>query len=53
MKNFEFTSDGQAWAYRPAGVTAEEKADREERFDRLLAALENDMKKSGLLSQSA
>ena len=51
MNTFSFTEEGNAWAYRPTEMTAEEKAVREERFSRLFAALEQDMIKNGLLPQ--
>lgn len=51
MNTFAYTEEGNAWAYSPEEVTAQEKAVREERFTRLFAALEQDMIKDGLLPQ--
>jgi hypothetical protein len=43
MKEFEFTSEGNIWAYRPVIETDPEKiAEAERRFDELLKRLEED-----------
>lgn len=42
MKEFEFTSEGSIWAYKPAVETdPEKKAEAERKFDELLQRLED------------